>query len=348
MSLSNITFAWPWMALVVIAPLLVRWWLPPSHRSSGALKVPDEALLPQQRSVGTAKLKFRFTSFLALCVWLLVVAAACRPQIAGEALPSPISGRNLMLAVDLSGSMEVDDFELAGQRVNRLDATKAVAGAFIERRVGDRIGLILFGQQAYLQAPLTFDRVTLKTFLLESSIGLAGEKTAIGDAIGMAVKRLREAEVEGEQQVLILLTDGANTAGNIRPLKAAELAAAANLKVYTVGIGAESMEISSIFNGRRQTVNPSTDLDERTLIAIAEQTGGRYFRATDTASLTDIYVELDKLEPVPEEIFDAQPMIDLYFWPLALAVLLTAVLILAQLLRWVAVRRAARSELAHA
>jgi len=174
--------------------------------------------------------------------------------------------------------MDQKDFELVGRRVDRLTATKAVASDFIERREGDRIGLILFGERAYLQVPLTLDRETVNILLMEAFIGLAGEKTAIGDAITLAVRRVHEGD-----QVLVLLTDGANTAGEVQPLKAAQLAQQVGLRIYTIGIGAEQLEVSSLIGGRRR-INPSADLDEATLTQIAQLTGGRYFRATDTAS----------------------------------------------------------------
>jgi Ca-activated chloride channel family protein len=204
-----------------------------------------------------------------------------------------------MLAVDLSGSMDAKDFELGNRRVDRLTATKAVASDFIGRREGDRLGLILFGERAYLQVPLTLDRETVNVLLMEAFIGLAGEKTAIGDAITLAVKLIHDKEADARDQVLVLLTDGANTAGQVDPLKAAELASQVGLRIYTIGIGAEQMMISSLTGGMRR-VNPSADLDEETLTRIARMTGGRYFRATDTASLQQIYRILDEMEPVAE------------------------------------------------
>ena len=149
---------------------------------------------------------------------------------------------------------------------------------FINRRVGDRVGLILFGTQAYLQTPITFDRKTVQTLLDEAVIGLAGDNTAIGDAIGLAVKRLKNQPANS--RVLILLTDGANTAGEVSPLKAAELAAANQLKIYTIGVGADEMIVRTFFGSRK--VNPSRDLDENTLVKVAESTGGRYFRARNS------------------------------------------------------------------
>ena len=183
--------------------------------------------------------------FLAATAWCLLVLASCRPQWLGDPVEQAVSGRDLMLAVDLSGSMEEQDFIVNGKPVDRLTATKQVAGEFIKRRTGDRIGLILFGTRAYLQTPLTFDRQTVLTLLYESALGLAGENTAIGDAIGLAVKRLRKQSTES--RVLILLTDGANTAGEVSPLKAADLAADENLKIYTIGIGADEMIVRSFF-----------------------------------------------------------------------------------------------------
>ncbi|MGH8552097.1 MAG: VWA domain-containing protein, partial [Methylococcales bacterium] len=178
--------------------------------------------------------------------------------------------------------------------------------------------LILFGDQAYLQAPLTFDRATVAAFLDEAVIGLAGEKTAIGDAIGLAVKRLRKNP--SDQRVLVLITDGANTAGLVSPLKAAELAAREGLKIYTIGIGADEMIIRDFFGARR--VNPSADLDEKTLTQIAEKTGARYFRARDTRELEKIYALLDRLEPVEKEKQYYRPKTTLFHWPLGLAVIL--------------------------
>jgi Ca-activated chloride channel family protein len=193
-----------------------------------------------------------------------------------------------------------------------------VVGDFIDRRIGDRVGLVLFGTQAYLHVPLTFDRATVKQLLNESVIGLAGPSTAIGDAIGLAVKRLRNND--SKDKVLILITDGANTAGAIEPERAAELAAGAGLTIHTIGIGADEIMIRRLFGSFR--FNPSKDLDEKTLRAIAENTGGKYFRARDVAELETIYAEIDKLEPVERGGEHFRPTTALYPWPLAAALLL--------------------------
>ena len=228
-----------------------------------------------------------------------------------------------MLAVDLSKSMLETDFILANQNIDRLTATKKVASDFIENRVGDRIGLILFGTQAYLHVPLTFDRKTVAQLLDESVIGLAGPSTAIGDAIGIAVKRLRENDAD--DKVLILLTDGANTAGTIDPIRAAELAASNGLKIHTIGIGADEMMVRRLFSTFK--VNPSRDLDEETLTDIAEKTGGKYFRARDTEELTKIYAEIDQLEPVERGGEHFRPVTPLFMWPLGAACLLASLCI---------------------
>ena len=324
-----IEFVWPWVFLLLPLPLLVRWLLPASASpQEAALRVPFYASFSRV-SVSANHLQVRRWSFwLALLAWLFLVSAAARPQWLGEAIELPVSGRDLMLAVDLSGSMSTKDFELHGRTVNRLQAIKAVAGEFIRRRVGDRLGLILFGSQAYLQTPLTFDRHTVSTLLNEAEIGLAGKETAIGDAIGLAVKRLRNNDIKS--RVLILLTDGANTAGEVEPIKAAELAAEEGLKIYTIGIGADEMIVQSFFGNQR--VNPSADLDEKALKAIANKTGGRYFRARDTQALEGIYKLLDKLEPVKKGEQTFRPRTALYVWPLAVALLLGSVLLLNRLM----------------
>jgi Ca-activated chloride channel family protein len=219
--------------------------------------------------------------------------------------------------------MRTGDFKIGDQQVNRLQATKRVASKFIERRRGDRLGLILFGTQAYLQAPLTFDSTTVNRLLQESAIGLAGERTAIGDAIGLAIKRL---DLESDNsRVLILMTDGANTAGEVTPLKAAQLAADRGLRIYTIGIGADE-QIETTWFGIRRT-NPSAQLDEKTLRTIAGLSGGQYFRARDSAELEHIYGLLDELEPLPRDTQNLRPIQALFMWPLAMTLLLVAILV---------------------
>ncbi len=307
---------WPWVLMLLPLPLVVYLGLPArvAHQEA-ALRVPfiDDFKLSQQAS--RRKLDFPWMRWLGLLAWCLAVVAASRPQWLGDPLSIDISGRDLMIAVDLSDSMRTSDFVIDGNAVDRLAATKSVAVEFIENRKGDRLGLILFGSQAYLQTPLTFDVSTIEKLLLESVIGLAGEHTAIGDAIGLAIKRL--ADSEQDNRVLILITDGANTAGEVTPIKAAQLAAERGVKIYTIGIGADEQLRATWFG--LQKINPSAQLDEKTLRSIAELTGGRYFRARDTAELAKIYAILDQLEPVNSDEQSFRPISALFYWPLAIA-----------------------------
>jgi len=338
------SLAWPWVLLVLPLPFLARKILPETaHIQDAGLRVPTLgafALLSGRPDTENL-LNWRF--WIAVIAWILLVVAAARPERIGDELEVPVSGRNLMLAVDLSGSMDQKDFELGNRRVDRLTATKAVASDFIGRREGDRIGLILFGERAYLQVPLTLDRETVNILLMEAFIGLAGEKTAIGDAITLAVKRIHDQAADASEQVLVLLTDGANTAGEVEPLKAAQLAQQVGLRIYTIGIGAEQLEVSSLIGGRRN-INPSADLDEATLTGIAELTGGRYFRAKDTAGLQDIYRLVDELEPVDEPEAGFRPVRSYFFWPLGGALVLAAFMAAISLLNNLAVRRAYRTQ----
>lgn len=337
------SLAWPWMLAALPLPFVLRRLLPPASGVADAgLKVPSlrRFEMLSNRSDVEQLLNWRF--WLALIAWSLLVLASARPERIGDELDVPVSGRNLMLAVDLSGSMDAKDFELGNRSVDRLTATKAVASDFISRREGDRIGLILFGENAYLQVPLTLDRQTVNVLLMEAFIGLAGEKTAIGDAITLAVKRIHDQGADADEQVLILLTDGANTAGAVPPLRAAELARQIGLRTYTIGIGAESMVVASAFGGTRQT-NPSADLDEDTLREIAALTGGRYFRAKDTAALQEIYRILDDMEPVAEPEAGFRPVKSLFYWPLGGALVLAALLALVNLLIGLRMARAAKA-----
>jgi Ca-activated chloride channel homolog len=333
------SLAWPWALAALPLPWLARRLLGESRQLADAgLRVPSLGRFSMLAGRSEVEQLFNWRFWLAAVAWVLLVLAAARPERVGDELAVPVSGRNLMLAVDLSGSMDQKDFVIGNRRVDRLTATKAVASDFISRREGDRIGLILFGERAYLQVPLTLDRETVKVLLMEAEIGLAGEKTAIGDAITLAVKRIHDQAADASEQVLILLTDGANTAGEVDPIKAAELAKQVGLRIYTIGIGAEQLEVSSLLGGLRN-INPSSDLDEATLTRIADITGGRYFRAKDTAGLQDIYRLVDKLEPVDEPESGFRPVRSYYFWPLGGAFVLAALLALAELARSLATRR---------
>jgi Ca-activated chloride channel family protein len=323
-----IELAWPWMLAALPLPILVRRWLAPATPRLGrALRLPFYHELAGVEAGGNGHM-MRWRQVLAWLAWSLLVLAVARPQWLGEPVQLPIAGRDLMLAVDVSGSMEQEDYRLSGHTATRLDVVKVVAGRFIERRAGDRLGLVLFGSRAYLQTPLTYDRDSVRAMLQEAVIGLAGRETAIGDAIALAVKRLRRQPEDN--RILILLTDGANTAGNIAPQDAARLAAQAGVRVYTIGIGGGPIGVRSPFG---MLLQQGSDLNPKTLQAIAEKTGGRYFQATDAAQLERVYEELNRLEPSIRDSRSLRPMRALYAWPAAAALLVSIGLALAALPR---------------
>ena len=303
-----LSLVWPWALALSPLPLLYRYWRRPINQTINALRAPAMLAItkPQDSQFNTATwLKNLLKILLTLC-WLCTVVALARPQWVGDPAALPTSGRDLLLAVDISPSMRQRDMRIGGQVVNRLVAVKSVVGEFVEKREGDRLGLILFGEQAYLQTPLTFDRKTLQTLLHEAQMGFAGSNgTAIGDAIGLAVKRLQDRPKN--HRVLILLTDGANNAGALEPIKAAQLASRAEVKIYTIGVGARG----------------ARGLDEQTLAEIAKITGGQFFRARNPAELEAIYQELNRLEPVDQEAETIRPTISLYHWPLGVAFMLS-------------------------
>lgn len=318
--------SYPWLLLLLPLPLLMR---RKSQQQGSPLKHQALMKTSAQNTVSNRKAPRSIHSLLALLCWSFLVLAATQPKWLGETVTLPQQGRDLMLALDLSGSMDISDMQHQGQSINRLQAVKLVVTDFIQKRKGDRIGLILFGDAAYQQTPLTYDLATVQIMLDEAVRGLVGERTAIGEAIGLAVKRLNTYETSNK--VLILLSDGANTAGVIQPMEALQLAKAAGVKIYTVGVGAEQMVQQSIFG--RQLINPSQDLDEALLTQIAEETGGRYFRARDLAELAQIYKLLDQLEPIERDQISYRPQQSLLHWPLLAALFCSVVLALRQI-RW--------------
>jgi Ca-activated chloride channel family protein len=319
-----IHFDFIWALIALPLPLLV-YWLPAKKQIQAApLRMPTVIKGVQTQDFAPEKKK---TSLVILSIiWLLVVFASTQPQWLGEAVNVPTEGREMMIAVDLSGSMQVEDMTLNGRSVNRLDMLKVLLGEFIERRNGDRLGLILFGDDAYMQTPMTFDRKTVQQMLDETVLGLVGKQTAIGDAIALAVKRFDEKK--DSNRVLLLLTDGQNTAGKITPEQALELAVAKNITIYSIGIGADVMIQNSLFGARR--VNPSSELDEESLQRLADETGGYYFRARASEDMSKIYQLLDELEPVEQEQQQMRPLTALYYWPLGLALLISLVTLLSK------------------
>lgn len=307
-----IDFAWPWMLLCLPLPWLVARLLPPAPPRGAAVFLPF-AVHADGGTDSAARKPPRWRGLLFALVWLLLLVAASRPQWLGEPQATPSSGRRLLMAVDVSGSMAIED--MAGG-LSRLNVVQKVAGEFIERRHGDQVGLILFGSRPYLQAPLSTDLGTVEEFLRQAVVGVAGTETAIGDAIGLAIKRLRaEGEKQSGETVLILLTDGSNTAGAMPPEQAAGLAAEAGLRIYTIGVGS-SAEAGFFGLG-------GNDIDEDTLKAIARTTGGQYFRAVDADALEQVYARIDRMEPSAGREQWYRPSDEWFHWPLALALLLS-------------------------
>lgn len=323
-----IEWAWPWMALLAPLPLLVRRFAPPANSRQAAVRAP---FFPEWRQLsatqsGGAAGGGLATLILLWLLWLLLLTAAARPTWIGEPIELPNSGRDLMMAVDISGSMRLEDMQVGKAMASRVEAVRQVGARFISERAGDRLGLILFGSKAYVQSPLSFDTDTVKRFLSEARIGFAGEETAIGDAIGLAVKRLKERPAES--RVLILLTDGQDTASSVKPLDATRLAADLGIKIYTIGVGADSLTLPGLFGSSfgSRTVNPSSELDEEGLREIARLTDGEYFRARNPQELANIYQTLDQLEPVEQAAAIYRPRQALGYLPLLGALLLSFLL----------------------
>ena len=307
-------FAWPWMLLAIVLPLLVHALVPVRGDCATALRVPWGERLQRVATSDVSSVRVRGLSLLGLIAWSLLCVAAARPQQLGPSIAPPQAGRDMMLAVDLSASMGEEDMQLGGRIVDRLTAAKAALGYFLDRRVGDRVGLVVFGDRAYTLTPLTLDRDSVRGQLGDSVIGLAGRATAIGDAIALATKRLQREE-EG-QRVLILLTDGVNTAGTLDPIRAAQVARDYDIRIHAIAFGGEGGGLSVA--GFKLPMG-GDEMDEAGLQRIAALTGGRFFRARDANALAGIYAEIDRLEPVQRQGRAVRPKIERYPLPLAAA-----------------------------
>ena len=307
-------FVWPWIFVFLPLPWLLRRLLRPAAPGQ-ALYLPHPGLpWGESRSMAV----HGAMPWLLALAWLCLLVAAARPQQLGPPQAQHHSGRAMLLALDLSGSMSTNDMELAGQPVSRFGAVEAIAGDFIARRSGDEMGLVLFGSRAFLVTPLTDDLNAVRAQLQGATVGLAGTETAIGDAIAIAVKRL--SALPEQARVLVLLTDGVNNTGSIEPLDAARAAKAAGVRIYTIGIGATQMRVPGLFGD--QVINPSADLDANMLTTIAQETGGKFFRATDGQQLADAYRAIDALEPMPQQGPSLRLRHELFRWPLGIAALL--------------------------
>jgi Ca-activated chloride channel family protein len=313
-------FAWPYVFLLLPLLWLVKMYMPASKKNDVMLRVPFLLRIQElnQDASSVVILPKRLKQFLSLGAWLLLIVACANPEWLGAPLPITRACHNIMLAIDVSPSMGIPDLQRNNRTMNRLQTIKIVAGPFIEKRYGDKFGLIVFGSKAYLQTPLTIDRKTIYSMLNDTTVGLAGESTAIGDAILLGVKKLSVENIKS--RILILLTDGANNSGMVDPIEAAEVAKNNQIKIYTIGIGARKMMVSGFFGTRY--VNPSADLDENLLKKISQMTHGQYFRAQDDKTLENILESINQLEPIDTQVDVIRPITALFYWPLAMALLL--------------------------
>jgi Ca-activated chloride channel family protein len=272
----------------------------------------------------------RMTKAGGMAAWLrlaalgLLIIGLARPQWGRNRTEIEASGIDILLAVDISGSMQALDFTLKGQRVNRLDVVKSVVADFISQRPNDRIGLVAFAGRPYMVCPLTLDHDWLRKRLNSLEIGMIEDGTAIGSAIAAGVNRLRDQQAKS--RILILLTDGVNNAGKAAPLTAAEAAAVMQIKVYTIGVGRRGVAPMPVVDqfGRQRIIQAEVDIDEETLRKVAEQTGAKYFRATDTHSLEKIYSEINAMEKTIRKIRNFSRYRELFVLPVLAALLLLA------------------------
>lgn len=309
-------FAWWWMLMLFPLPLLARLLLPASSRQQVPLHLAHAGRFISPRSV-SLKPSLRVWLLPGL-IWLLLLSALAQPQWLGEPVPLKPERREMMIALDLSASMQADDMRLDGRQVSRLEAAHSILADFIERRHGDRIGLIVYADNAYVYTPITSDLDTVAELAREAQLGLAGQRTAMGDAIGLSIRYFSEREAD--ERVILMLTDGMLNGGVIDGDEAMQLATSHDVKVHSIGIGSDEMVVRGLFGDRR--INPSADLDEDFLTEISERTGGRYFRARNTEDMRDIYEVLDDIEPVSDDENSMRPRQALAHWPLAAAAML--------------------------
>lgn len=300
-------------------PVIIRYLLPRATKHfATTIKVPFFNAINNMIVGDSLKMLHTFDAILFGLVWCLITFALAGPRFIGEPLPLTRESHNIMLALDISGSMALGDMEWRGRPATRLAVVKHAAAQFVEERTGDKIGLILFGSRAYLQTPLTYDRHNITLRLSDATVGLAGNSTSIGDALGLALKRLRHVPPKG--RVIILLTDGANNSGVLAPEQAAKMARDNDIKIYTIGLGA-NMD-SQTFGGLFMSIHRGAELDEATLRLIAKTTDGRYFRATDLPSLQKIYELINHLETVKQNGAIMRPQKEYYPWFVALALII--------------------------
>lgn len=326
-----ITFEYPQFAAFFLLPFIVRYLWPSAKGVYGdALKVPFIEDIKNIQKQNTLNESFFSAAggigkkwWMLFFVWFLLVLSLMRPIHIGEPIRLDGKSRDILLVTDISTSMLEDDFSFDGRRLNRLGAVRAVVSDFVERRTADKLGLILFGTRAYLQAPLTFDRNSVQEILWSMQAGMAGNSTSIGDALALAIKTLKESNENLNNKVIILLTDGENNDGSLSMPQAISLAKNEGIKVYTIGVGSDKLaSLAGVFFG-----NVVSDLDEKSLQILANETKGQYFRATGLKSLVDIYKAIDILEPEDTKQSYIYPRYELFYIPLLASVLLSSILI---------------------
>lgn len=280
--MSGWDLAWPWALLLLPLPLLAMRFLPRQREGGGALRVPASIATPFETSgAGTSAGSDR--RWLPWLIWITLVFALSGPRLVVGAPAQPATGRAIMLALDLSGSMERNDFEIDSKPASRLAVLKKIGVDFIRRRKGDRVGLVIFAEEAYAVSPLSFDTAAVATLLQDSTIGLVGRSTAIGDGLGLALKRL--TGTEAKSKIIVLLSDGANNTGSTSPLEVAKLAKALNIRIHTIALG-----INDIGSEDPDAV------DAPTLKQVSEISGGTPFRVHTTAELAAASRAIDLLE----------------------------------------------------
>lgn len=294
--MQALTMNWPWIWLLLPLPLLINRWCQRADfepaPDSDALMIPPVLASALDHERQHREQRGRSNHVLLWLAWLVLIAALSQPYLVYGSHSVPASGRALVLAIDLSGSMDKRDFILNGQSSNRLEAVKTVASDFVAARRGDRVGLVLFGDQAFVASPLTFDTHALAQVIDEAGVGMAGRTTAIGDALGLSIVKLRLDPAPGK--AIILLSDGTNNAGSSEPEDAASLAAGLGIRVHTIALSGQSTD-----NGRQ--LDPAADLDIKTLRAIAQTAKGQFFRATSTEQLQQVYAAIGELETADQE-----------------------------------------------
>ncbi|MDE1358301.1 VWA domain-containing protein [Vibrio aestuarianus] len=315
--MANIELLWWWALLLLPLPLVIYRFLPPV-KERAAIHLP---YLPKQNQISSPR--NIAIKVIATAIWCLLIFAVARPVWYGDPVTTQPKHRDLMLVVDLSYSMSQEDMQQGGQYIDRLTAVKHVLSDFIQKREGDRLGLVLFADHAYLQTPLTLDKNTISEQLNQAVLKLIGTQTAIGEGIGLATKTFIDSDAP--QRVMILLSDGSNTSGVLDPLEAAKIAKKYDATIYTVGVGAGEMMVKEFFMTRK--VNTAQDLDENTLTDIANITGGQYFRARNSQDLTNIYDTINQLEPISQATQTWRPQTEWFGYPLLVALMFSVVLI---------------------